>query len=134
MSAFGEKLKKLRKDKHLSQQDVATAINVTRGTYLAYENGQRYPRTRKTYESLADFFGVNVDYLFGNNEMFIAAAADEYGSRGRKQAEALVAGVAAMFAGGEISEDDKDAVMQAIQTSYWEAKKEAKKYTPKKYL
>ena len=133
MSSLGEKLKQMRAEKHLSQQEVADALHVTRGTYLSYESGRRHPRNRKGYEKLADFFGVDVDYLYGNDEIFLNAASDAYGSRGRKQAAALVAGVQGMFAGGDISEDDKDAVMQAIQAAYWEAKNDAKKYTPKKY-
>lgn len=134
MSGLGEKLKKLRGARHLSQQEVADAIRVTRGTYLSYESGQRHPRNRKGYEKLAKFFDVDVEYLYSNDEIFLDAAADAYGSRGRRQAAALVENVKGMFAGGDISEDDKDAVMQAIQAAYWEAKKEAKKYTLKKYL
>ena len=42
--------------------------------------------------------------------------------------------VSGLFAGGRISQDDKDAVMRAIQDAYWIAKEENKrKYTPKKY-
>ena len=38
-----------------------------------------------------------------------------------------------MFAGGELSEQDKDAVMLALQKAYWACKEDNKKYTPKKY-
>ncbi len=134
MSNLGEKLKRLRAERHLSQQEVADAIRVTRGTYLSYENGQRHPRNRKGYEKLAKFYNVDVEYLYGNDELFLDAVSGEYNSRARRQAEVLVENVKGMFAGGDISEDDKDAVMQAIQAAYWEAKKAAKKYTPKKYL
>lgn len=134
MSSLGEKLKKMRTERHLSQQEVADALRITRGTYISYESGRRHPRNRKGYEKLANFFDVGVEYLYGNDEIFLDAASDEYGSRGRKQAAALVANVKGMFAGGDISEDDKDAVMQAIQAAYWEAKQDAKKYTPKKCL
>ena len=34
---------------------------------------------------------------------------------------------------GDISEDDKANVMEALQEAYWEAKIANKKYTPKKY-
>ena len=34
---------------------------------------------------------------------------------------------------GTLKEEDMDAVMQAVQQAYWEAKKANKKYTPKKY-
>ena len=38
-----------------------------------------------------------------------------------------------LFAGGDISEEDKANVMEALQEAYWEAKITNKKYTPKKY-
>ena len=55
-------------------------------------------------------------------------------ARGMRDAEELVAGVSALFAGGELSENDKDAVMRALQDAYWMAKeRNIAKYTPKKY-
>ena len=39
-----------------------------------------------------------------------------------------------MFAGGELSDDDKTAFMDEIQMLYLDSKKRAKKFTPKKYL
>lgn len=39
-----------------------------------------------------------------------------------------------MFAGGELSDEDKTAFMDEIQMLYLDSKKRAKKFTPKKYL
>ena len=39
-----------------------------------------------------------------------------------------------MFAGGSLSEDDEIAFMMEMQRLYLDAKKRAKKYTPKKFL
>lgn len=39
----------------------------------------------------------------------------------------------AFFFGGELPEEDRDNVMQAIQEAYWRSKEKNKKYTPKKY-
>lgn len=60
--------------------------------------------------------------------------ASQYGSRGKRQAEELVNELSGMFAGGELSESDMDAVMIALQKAYFDCKKDNKKYTPKKYL
>ena len=39
-----------------------------------------------------------------------------------------------LFQGGTLSEQDKDAVMKALQDIYWESKaRNVEKYTPKKY-
>ena len=57
-----ERLRKLRKARHLSQDEVARALGLDRTTYVKYENGgsikQNLPR-------LADYFEVSTDYLLG---------------------------------------------------------------------
>ena len=51
-----------------------------------------------------------------------------------KQAQQLIDGMSGLFAGGSLSEQDKDAVMKALQDIYWESKaRNVSKYTPKKY-
>ena len=67
-------------------------------------------------------------------EAFITEAAEQYGSRGAKQAQQILEQAAAMFAGGELTDDDKTAFMDEIQMLYLDSKKRAKKFTPKKYL
>ena len=54
-----------RKDKNLTQQEVAEKLGVTRISYSRYENGERTPRpsTAKKIESL---LGVNKEYFFWN--------------------------------------------------------------------
>ena len=39
-----------------------------------------------------------------------------------------------LFAGGEMAEEDMDALMLAVQQAYVDAKRKNRKYTPKKYL
>lgn len=57
-----KRLKELRLQKGLTQQQVATAIGKTYQAYSYYENGKRDPDT-ETLKLLADFFEVTVDYL-----------------------------------------------------------------------
>ena len=74
-----------------------------------------------------------MNYLMTEDEDFISRASEQYGSRGKRQAEELVKELSGMFAGGELSEEDKDSVMLALQKAYWLCKEDNKKYTPKKY-
>ena len=120
---FAEKLKKLRSEKGLTQQGVATAAGITKRTYASYETDGRYPRDREVYGKLAAVLGCETNYLM----------TEQYGSRGKKQAEELVNELAGMFAGGELSDDDMDGVMIALQKAYFKCKEDNKKYTPKKY-
>lgn len=130
---FGEKLKKLRTEKELTQKSVAAAISVSQRTYVSYEQDGRYPRKREVYGKLAEVLGCETNYLMTEDEEFISNAASQYGSRGKRQAEELVNELSGMFAGGELSESDMDAVMIALQKAYFDCKENNKKYTPKKY-
>lgn len=131
---FGQKLKDLRRKKGVSQEEAAKAAGVSARTYCGYENDGRYPRKREVYSTLADFFGVDVNYLLTEDEAFVTRAAAQYGGRGKRQAEELVAELSGMFAGGELSDNDMDAVMIALQKAYFDCKRDNKKYTPRKYL
>lgn len=67
MVDFSQRLKQLRKDKHLTQAQVAERIGVTASMVSSYETDIRLP----SYEvmlRIADVFGVSVDYLLGRQE------------------------------------------------------------------
>ncbi len=59
-------LKNLRKQKKLTQSDVAKAISVAPTTYLGYEKGTSEPSIG-TLCNLADFFNVSLDELVGRD-------------------------------------------------------------------
>lgn len=130
---FAEKIRQLRKEKNLTQREVAAYCGVSMRTYISYEQEGRYPRKREIYEKMAEMFGVDRNYLLTEDEEFVTEASEQYGRRGRQQAEALVAELSGLFAGGELSDSDRDAVMIALQRTYFECKEDNKKYTPKKY-
>lgn len=130
---FGEKLKNLRKEKGLNQTVLANEIGVSLRTVISYETGKSYPQKREIYSKLANFFNVDNNYLLTEDEEFIANAEEKYGNRAAKQAAELVAEIGGLFAGGDLSEADKDAVMRSLQQAYWDAKEDNMKYTPKKY-
>ena len=54
----------------------------------------------------------------------MSEAQKQYGYRGKKQAILLVNELGGMFVGGELSEDDIDGVMKAMQNLYWKTKEE----------
>lgn len=59
-----EMLKILRKEKGLTQTQLANAVGLGRQAYAYYEKGEREP-SPETLCKLADFFGVTVDELLG---------------------------------------------------------------------
>lgn len=64
---FGNRLKRLRKEKGLTQQNMADMMGITMRNYQRYEYGDiNVPAT--TLNFFADFFGVTTDYLLGRGE------------------------------------------------------------------
>jgi len=130
---FGEKLRKLRMERGLTQAALSKQAGLALKTITNYERGTTYPKSRTVYATLAGILGVDADYLHNENDDFIAQAQEEFGPRGRKGAERLVNELTGLFAGGEMAEEDMDEMMLAIQEAYITAKRNNKKYTPKKY-
>lgn len=63
---IGENLKLLRKSAHLTQQQVATALHISRVNYTRYETNAVNPDF-DTLIALADFFDVTLDSLFNRD-------------------------------------------------------------------
>ena len=55
----------LRKEKGLTQKDVADHLGISRQAYANYEAQNREPDIN-TLKSLSEFFGVTIDYILGN--------------------------------------------------------------------
>ena len=61
------RIRDLREDKDLTQQQVGEAINIPQRTYAYYEAGQRTIPPHVLC-ALADFYGTSVDYLLGRTD------------------------------------------------------------------
>lgn len=59
-------LKKLRKDRDMTQSELANILGVSPSTIGMYEQGRREPDS-KTLLNMAKFFNVSTDYLLGND-------------------------------------------------------------------
>ncbi len=58
------RLKEIRQEKKLSQKDLTKKLNISQQAISLYEKGDREPKL-ETWQKLADFFNVPVDYLLG---------------------------------------------------------------------
>ena len=122
---FGEKIKALRKDRGMTQKDLAEALGLSLRTISNYETGGLRPRHDATYDALAELFHVPKAYFFTEEDAFIMAAQARYGTTGAADARELVDGVIGLFAGGKLDDEDKQAVFEAIQEAYFRAKLES---------
>ena len=64
---FGELLKDLRKEKRLTQTELATFLCTTQDTISLWELGKSYPDI-PTLIKICKFFEVSSDYLLGLEE------------------------------------------------------------------
>ena len=64
---YGERLKKLRKERNVPQQVLADLIGIKIRGYQFYESETNEPSI-KTLIALADFYDVSIDYLVGRSD------------------------------------------------------------------
>lgn len=70
------RLKELRTTRKLYQKDLAEYLQIDRTTYAKYETGDSEPPLA-TLITLAEFFGVSLDYLAGRDDVKMSPDAQE---------------------------------------------------------
>ena len=61
---YYERIKDLREDQDLTQQEVASILNTSQSYYAQYENNKRQMPFDRAIE-LAKFYNVSLDYIAG---------------------------------------------------------------------
>lgn len=134
--SFGSRLKELRKEAGLTQEELAQKIGKTRSAVAGYEAENKEPGI-DTLAVLAQLFGVSLEYLVGISDikkpnvlnlhsLFIpndfknkhdikASDLNHYLQFMRSQ-------IGILFMDDFIGEDDKDALLRDISELYWTAK------------
>ncbi|MDE6356742.1 MAG: helix-turn-helix domain-containing protein [Clostridia bacterium] len=64
MLVFSERLKELRLEAKMTQQQIAERLKIKQSSYARYEYGNREP-TLQTVTQIAKIFDVSCDYLLG---------------------------------------------------------------------
>lgn len=64
---MGERIKQLRKEKGMTQTDLAHALNVTKGTVSTWERNSRTP-SFETLDAMCDLFQRRLDYIMGRSD------------------------------------------------------------------
>lgn len=62
--AYYQRLKDLREDRDLKQEDIAKLLDTDQSYYAKYESGKR-PISFEKAIKLAIFYGVSLDYIAG---------------------------------------------------------------------
>lgn len=67
---FGEKLKKLRQNIDMTQEELADKLNVSRPAVSKWETGKGYP-SLESLKDIADLFGISIDELISDEDIKI---------------------------------------------------------------
>lgn len=125
---FGERLKSLRLERDMTQEQLAQVLNVTRPTIAGYETKRKQPDFDKL-SRIADFFSVSVDYLLGRtddkNEVIVPDSFKNKHSvtkRDLSQLDNVLNNVGTFFMNDQVNDEDKEKLMRDIQDLFWEAK------------
>lgn len=79
---FNEKLQELRKQKGLTQEELAERLFVSRTAVSKWESGRGYPNI-DSLKAIAGFFSVTVDQLLSSEELLTAAEDSQKQTVGR---------------------------------------------------
>lgn len=127
---FGEKLRTLRQSKKLTQAELAASLRLTSRTLINYEQGKCLPKQTEVLARIATLFDVSVDYLMSDDDVYVKEAQEKGGPKAAEEVRRLLDDVSGLFAGGRLSDEDRDYVMRAINDLYWESREKASKLTP----
>ncbi len=116
---FGEKLRALRLSNKLTQAELAASLRITSRTLINYEQDRCLPKQTEVLARIATLFNVSVDYLMNEDEVFVPA---QDKSAPASEVQQFISEASALFAGGRLSDEDRDYVVRAINDLYWEAR------------
>ena len=121
---FSDKIKFQREQNHLTQKELAELVGVSQRAIAAYESSgtiARISTMRKLAHALTDpSYGIEkMDYIDEIN--------GQLGEKGARDINEILEANRALFAGGELDEEAKDAFYQAVTKAYLSCKMEAKK-------
>ena len=141
MKSFAEKVFDARTELGFSQTQLGEKVGVSLRSILAYEKGEKMPR-HSTVLKLAKVLHVSVKFLTDDTcenpvediekDGYIEEARERFGARGARDLDTLISENCALFAGGELTADEKDVFFEALKKAYIASKEEARtKFTPK---
>ena len=139
-ATIGDKLKALRLSKKITLAALSRSSGLSDRAIRYIENNERQPGI-DAIKKLSAALDVSTSYFMDydlfqeevDKEEVLAEAKEKYGSRGKAQAERIYQQTQALFAGGQLSEEDRSAFRDLMIDLFFETKEEAKKYTPKKF-
>jgi transcriptional regulator with XRE-family HTH domain len=138
---FADKVKSARAELGLTQTELGDKVGVSLRTILSYEKGEKKPRSSNLLR-LASALNVSTRFLTDDScedpmadiskDGYISQAREKHSGISASDAEELLNNNRALFAGGELDQEAKDAFFEAVMRAYIACKDESEKRYGKK--
>lgn len=119
MKIFGERLKKLRINRHMTQDELGEIFNppLAQSTIGTYERGVRQPSLENLI-TISNYFNVSIDYLLGitDEERTVTVFKEENPQELRE----FLTQNHILFNGAELSNEDKQRMIDILTGLFWE--------------
>lgn len=143
MKTTGEKIRDLRLSLGMKQSELSEKTGITIRSITNYETDASKPRGLQM-RKLCEALNTTEDYLLNpeitdpsyglDTAQYVDTVRAQYGKKGAMDIKQLLEANRAMFAGGDVPQEDKDLFFQAVMEAYLHCKQEAHDlFTPKKY-
>ncbi|ALV02217.1 helix-turn-helix transcriptional regulator [Bacillus siamensis] len=135
----GQRIKAIRKERKLTQVQLAEKANLSR-SYLADIERDRYNPSLSTVEAVAGALGVQVSAIVGE-ETLLKEEQPEYNAKEEKDIAKRMEEIrkdleksdGLSFSGEPMSPEAVESLMEAMEHIVRQTQRINKKYTPKKY-
>lgn len=107
---FGEKIRKLRLDRGLTQRQVAEALNISVRALVYYETGKRLP-PQTILNQFREYFQISADALIIDQK-----EPSLWGAHEQLPPHEILQQVGSLLAGGQLSEEDRALFLDALDT------------------
>ena len=117
---FGQRLKRLREQRHFSREKVADDLQLSYWAISKYETDKRSP-DHSTLQRFANYFEVTVDELLGGSSF------QESEQKKPQDLAKFLDQQEIMFDGILLTEDDKAKIRKSLEIIFWDAREKNKK-------
>jgi len=106
LADFSERLKELRIEQRMTQEQLAEKFFLNKSSVSRYERGQQVPEV-DLLQSIADYFDVSIDFLLGRTDIKNPYVEE-------KEKDATIP-IAAHFKGKEMTEEQRKRIEKFIE-------------------
>ena len=116
---IGDRIKKLREENGLMQQDVSNTLDIEQSTLANYENNRRVPKTDILIK-IANYYGVSLDFLVGmtDNRFNSYKGCLKDLNKFLQQSEIIFDGDTY-----KLTDEDRDLILKALEVAFLAVKR-----------